>query len=347
MQNHRRGVSLVVVLLGVVAAVAGIALVIVVGGVLAITPATSVITRQSSSPEDALQPIESTQPIASARREMPVEDVMVEVGVGSPIPVDIVVSGTWPDLCAQLASLEQRREEMRIEITLLATPAVADCPPDHLGIPFRIAIPLNPVQLPVGQYLIIVNGVTTTFDWDPGQTAPAINTPTYATLPTCAASGRAPALMSKRVPSDRAGVDFIVSHDPAWGCSGYSAATFSAIPLTGTYALERGADKGLIQLVLENNRQVTEYVIPAEAIQAIVRVQYAAEPLDLTDVVFTADKLIMVHTLTANAGMFIISEVYELPTRAGEAAYAELIVSREQASILKLALDYYATMVKN
>jgi hypothetical protein len=75
-------------------------------------------------------------------------------------------------LCAQLASLEQHREEMRLEIKLLATPAVADCPPDHMGIPFRIAIPLNPVQLPVGQYLITVNGVTTTFDWNPGQATP-------------------------------------------------------------------------------------------------------------------------------------------------------------------------------
>jgi hypothetical protein len=29
-----------------------------------------------------------------------VEDVRVEIGVGSPIPVDVVVSGAWPGLCS-------------------------------------------------------------------------------------------------------------------------------------------------------------------------------------------------------------------------------------------------------
>ena len=98
-------------------------------------------------------------------RPVPVEAVTVEVGVGSPIPVDIFVSGSWPDLCAQLAEVKQEFKEGQVNTTLLATPAEPDCPPDYVGIPFRIAIPLNVVELPEGQYTIAVNGVSTTFEW--------------------------------------------------------------------------------------------------------------------------------------------------------------------------------------
>ena len=37
-----------------------------------------------------------------------VDKVEVEVGMGSPIPVEAVASGTWPDLCAQIAEVQGR-----------------------------------------------------------------------------------------------------------------------------------------------------------------------------------------------------------------------------------------------
>ncbi|MHB1293784.1 MAG: hypothetical protein ACYC4R_02195 [Anaerolineae bacterium] len=101
----------------------------------------------------------------SAFRPIVVEDVQVQVGVGSPIPVDVFVSGTWPDLCAQLAEITQQVEGQHITVTLLATEVDADCPPDYLGVPFRIAIPLNGVELPEGTYTIMVNDVSTEFTW--------------------------------------------------------------------------------------------------------------------------------------------------------------------------------------
>jgi len=52
--------------------------------------------------------------------------------------------------------------------TLLATPADPACPPDYLGLPFGMAIPLNVVELPVGTYTVVANGVSTTFEWTPG-----------------------------------------------------------------------------------------------------------------------------------------------------------------------------------
>ncbi len=101
------------------------------------------------------------------RRPMIVEDVRVEIGVGSPIPVDILVSGTWPEACAQLAEVRQSVDGNRIVLTLLATPLDPQCPPDTLGVPFRIQLPINAVELPEGEYQVEVNGVSTSFRWPP------------------------------------------------------------------------------------------------------------------------------------------------------------------------------------
>jgi hypothetical protein len=117
----------------------------------------------------ACAPMPSASSQASSLRPIIVEDVQVQIGVGSPIPVDVFVSGTWPDLCAQLAQMTQRFADSKLEIELLATPAKPDCPPDYLGVPFRIAIPLNVVELPHASYSVDVNGVSTSFDWPASQ----------------------------------------------------------------------------------------------------------------------------------------------------------------------------------
>jgi hypothetical protein len=106
---------------------------------------------------------------ASSLRPIAVEAVQVQIGVGSPIPVDVFVSGTWPDLCAQLAEMTQHFTGSIIEIELLASPVKPDCPPDYLGLPFRIAIPLNVVELPHARYSVVVNGANTSFDWPASQ----------------------------------------------------------------------------------------------------------------------------------------------------------------------------------
>lgn len=93
-------------------------------------------------------------------RPIPVDGVQIEVGVGSPIPVDIFVSGSWPDLCAQIAQINQRMSNNQIEVELLATAADPNCPPDFIGLPFRIAIPVNTVEMGEGTYPVVVNGVT-------------------------------------------------------------------------------------------------------------------------------------------------------------------------------------------
>ncbi len=105
----------------------------------------------------------ATTPAPEELRPVAVEDVRVEVG--SPIPVDILVSGTWPDLCAQLAEVRQTVRSNAIEISRLTSALDPTCPPDHLGVPFRMAIPINIVELPEGAYRLQVNGLETSFDW--------------------------------------------------------------------------------------------------------------------------------------------------------------------------------------
>jgi Tol biopolymer transport system component len=94
-----------------------------------------------------------------------VEQVGIEIGVGSPIPVEVLVSGTWPGLCSQLARLEQHLDGSTFEITLMASPDTPGCPPDMVGLPFRIAVPLNMVEMELGAYTVRVNGVEATFEW--------------------------------------------------------------------------------------------------------------------------------------------------------------------------------------
>jgi hypothetical protein len=118
-------------------------------------PGESVVETGTSTPT-AAPPEAGLRPIA-------VSNVTIDVGVGSPIPVDALVSGEWRDLCAQLALITQRFEGYTFEITLLATAADPACPPDYLGLPFRIAIPINVVQLAEGEYTVTANGASTTF----------------------------------------------------------------------------------------------------------------------------------------------------------------------------------------
>jgi hypothetical protein len=95
---------------------------------------------------------------------VPVQNVQVEIGVGSPIPVTARVSGEWPGLCAQLAEINQSFENNSFTVELLAHTGRADCPPDQLGLPFTIGLPINPVQLGEGSFTVSVNGASASFD---------------------------------------------------------------------------------------------------------------------------------------------------------------------------------------
>ncbi len=107
-----------------------------------------------------------------ATRPFEVVDVQVQVGLGSPIPVDVVVNGPWPDLCAQVARIDQQLDGSQFTINLLASPADPACPPDLVGISYRIAVPLNMSGLAFGTYRVVVNGFPVEFTWPPVSSEP-------------------------------------------------------------------------------------------------------------------------------------------------------------------------------
>lgn len=118
---------------------------------------------QSSGEQSA--PVEEYEAVSS-RQPVVVEHVGFQVGVGSPIPVEVIASGTWPDLCSQIAEVQSQVDGFEIHVTLLTSNAES-CPPDQLGLPFRFALPLNIVEMPAGTYTITVNGVSNTLDLPP------------------------------------------------------------------------------------------------------------------------------------------------------------------------------------
>lgn len=132
---------------------------------------------QNPGPEPIYQSVEITQ-------------VEIEMGVGSPIPINAIISGNLPDSCAQLELIQHRQEAARIQLWLASIPSSADgCVQDTL--PFRITIPLNPVNLPAGTYQVEVNGRTESFDLETGNST--------STLPSADSSIRKEDVVVDRV----------------------------------------------------------------------------------------------------------------------------------------------------
>ena len=135
--------------------------------VLLLISACSPFTITSSSGERPTAQVD-TEPAIAGEEYTPiaVEHVEVQVGVGSPIPVDIVASGSWADLCSQIAEVQSRLNGFQIDVTILAS-TTETCSPGNQGLPFRFAIPLNFADMPAGTYTITVNGTSTALVWPP------------------------------------------------------------------------------------------------------------------------------------------------------------------------------------
>jgi hypothetical protein len=114
-------------------------------------------------------PVESYDSVPAGYQPITVDQVEVEVGVGSPIPVHVIVSGSMPDPCSQVEYTEIKQDGSNFIITLSATPyvggpAVDGCIKDPMY--FKMGIPLNVVGLPAGSYSVTVNGSRADFKLD-------------------------------------------------------------------------------------------------------------------------------------------------------------------------------------
>ena len=141
----------------------------------ACSPFTTIVSTSGQQPT----PVESHDPTSAGYQPITVDQVEVEIGVGSPIPVHVIVSGWMPDPCSQVEHTEIKQDGSNFIITLLATPdiggpAVDGCIRDPMY--FKMGIPLNVVDLPAGSYSVTVNGSRADFKLDTGNSTSSLRT---------------------------------------------------------------------------------------------------------------------------------------------------------------------------
>jgi len=99
----------------------------------------------------------------------------------------------------------------------------------------------------------------------------------------------------------------------------YDAETWSGVPRSDPYAVARSVDKGLVHLHCvdggDPDVQVTRWRAGAGTFDRVISIRYDMDVLDRWDVLVSETRLRLVHTTTSNAGIFVGSDVYELPRR--------------------------------
>lgn len=141
----------------------------------ACSPLTTIVSSSGEQPT----PVESNDSVSANYQPITVDQVEVEVGVGSPIPVRVIVYGNLPDPCSQVEHTEIKQDGSNFIITLSATPdvggpAVDGCIKDPF--PFKMGIPLNVVDLPAGSYSVTVNGSRADFKLDTANSTSSLRT---------------------------------------------------------------------------------------------------------------------------------------------------------------------------
>lgn len=141
----------------------------------ACSPLTTIVRSEGGQPT----PIVEYDQASAGYQPITVDQVEVEVGVGSPIPVQVIVSGWMPDPCSQVEHTEIRQDGSNFIITLAATPDVGGptvdgCIKDPMY--FKMGIPLNVVDLPAGSYSVTVNGSRADFRLDTANSTSSLPT---------------------------------------------------------------------------------------------------------------------------------------------------------------------------
>lgn len=137
----------------------------------------------------------------------------------------------------------------------------------------------------------------------------------------------------RRLPSDVPGVDLVVTTRPAAG--DYHAETESGVPLDHPYAVERNVHLGLVHLHCVGGGgpdvQAKTWTATAGSYEKVVSVRYDMDVLDRWDVLVSDTRLRLVHTTTSNAGVFVGSDVYELPRLGSPLTYKRALAKLPEA----------------
>ena len=148
-----------------------------------------------------------------------------------------------------------------------------------------------------------------------------------------------------KVPSDGQSFDkqsLIIRYDPIQSRRDYEAPAYCSLPDTDPYVIARGADKGLVRVVTENNKQLKKFIVPKEKIRAVVDVYFDKCIVEDYHFVFTEDKIILIHRSNSNAGIFSGCDIYELPYRRTSFEYRDLLANNSWAKeLLHHVLGFY------
>lgn len=141
----------------------------------ACSPFTTIVSSSGEQPT----PVETYNSDSTDYQPVTVDQVEVEVGVGSPIPVRVIVYGNLPDPCSQVEHTEIKQDGSNFIITLSATPdvggpALDGCIKDPMS--FKMGIPLNVVDLPAGSYSVTVNDSRADFKLDTANSTSSLRT---------------------------------------------------------------------------------------------------------------------------------------------------------------------------
>lgn len=153
--------------------------------------------------------------------------------------------------------------------------------------------------------------------------------------PRAASADAGPSVVAheRRMPSDVPGVDIVVTTQAASGA--YVAHTESGVPLTHPYAIERDAHKGLVHLhCVEGagaDQRVHEWSAKPGSFEKVISMRYDMDVLDRWDVLVSDTRLRFVHTTVANAGVFVTSDVYELPRLGSPITYKRALGALPEA----------------
>jgi hypothetical protein len=140
---------------------------LVSAGVLATLAPIRELRTPASSPVESSSTIEP-KPTPYPLSSVSVNHVQVETGVGSPIPVEVVVEGEWADPCAQLNTVNLHNPaQFQLIIDMLSNLRSTACSTTTEGLPFTFRFPLNMAGLSTGEYTVSVNGIQTSFVWPP------------------------------------------------------------------------------------------------------------------------------------------------------------------------------------
>ncbi len=122
----------------------------------------------------------------------------------------------------------------------------------------------------------------------------------------------------------------------------YKAEHESGVSDTSIYAIDRGVNNGQIFFPCINETR-NDYKIAKENILNIISIKYDMTVYDKTDYIFTHDSIFEIHTTTANAGIFMNSDIKIMPNKTPYQKHLKHNANEEQCNFN----DYFFNLVLN